>query len=74
MKLKKLFERKKRIALINCDLSLELDKEIEKYVGREVGSFEMEFATDVLNEGIGELSFESFIKKLKEIKNSGQRR
>ena len=67
-KLKRLFEKKKKIASINQTLSIELHEEIEKYIGREVGSFELEFAVDTLNEGYGNLSFEEFIKELNKLK------
>jgi hypothetical protein len=40
----------------------------EEFIGREIGLFELEFAVDTLNEGYGNLSFEDFIKKLKELK------
>lgn len=68
-KLKRLFEKKSKIASLNQTLSIELDKEIEKYVGKDLDTLEMDFAVDTLNEGYGGLSFKEFKKELDKLKN-----
>ena len=68
IKFKKLYDRKCKIAAINSDLSIRLDKMIESFLGRDLDSFELDFAVDTLNEGTGSLSFEDFIIELRKLK------
>ena len=72
-KLEKLFEMKKRIAQKNADLSVNLDKEIEKYLGFEIPDFAMDFAVDTINEGYGNLSFVKFILELDKLKKQQEK-
>ena len=72
--LRKLYIKKCEVANINQDLSIKLDKKIEEFLEREIDSFELEFAVDTLNEGYGNLSFEDFIKQLKEQKKEKTKR
>lgn len=67
-KLKKLYERKCKVAQLNQTLSIELDKETERYLGFDLEGFELDFAVDTLNEGYGNLSFEDYIKELDKMK------
>ena len=66
--LRKLYIKKSRVAIINKELSIELDNKIEEFIGGNIDSFEMDFAVDTLNEGYGNLSFENFIKELRKLK------
>lgn len=70
MKLKTLYNKKCKIAQLNQTLSIELDNEIEKYLGFDLNYIDMDFAVDTINEGYGDLSFNNFIKKLNILKKN----
>jgi len=70
MKLKTLYNKKCKIAQLNLTLSIELDKEIERYLGFDLDNLEMDFAVDTLNEGYGCLSFNDFMVELNILKKN----
>ena len=70
MKLKTLYNKKCKIAQLNLTLSIELDKEIERYLGFDLDNLEMDFAVDTLNEGYGGLSFNDFMVELNILKKN----
>ena len=67
-KFRDLYIKKCKLERANQILSIKLHEKIDKFIGRESESFELEFAVDTLNEGYGNLSFEDFIKELNKLK------
>lgn len=62
--MKRLFEKTKRLAQDHRMTSTKLWGKINKYLGFEPDPFQLDSLVDTLEQGIGELDYESFIQIL----------